>query len=235
MSNMKSFLRSRSSSASSPDLASRRSAGPSLASHPLLRQLRSRLEATTPRERALLLVLAAGGAGLALVSAIDAADSARTRYAEAVLAERTARARSAEASRAEDPEVVADRLASLERWRFDAVNLDSVAVELEQRLGAMAADAGLPDARVRVEPPAEPSEGAVTWVPASVEGPLVWGPTFDFLDLVASWAEAHQVAGLNLEVRQLGSGARPQPGRPIGQFRVDFLFPVQLRTPEAET
>ncbi len=200
-----------------------------------MRKLGARFQATTPRERMLLAGLAAGGCLWALTASMDAAEGARQRYAEALLVVSALDARVAQAQRAQAADVVEARLSRYERWRFEGPNVETIAVQLEQRLATVAADAGLPAARIRVETPDPPLPGETFWLRASVESGLLWTPAFDFLDLVSSWPQAHEVVGVHMEVSQVGRGASPRPGRPIGQFRIDLRFPARISGGENAT
>lgn len=176
----------------------------------------------------MLTALGAGALVFTTLSAADRAAEARLAYAEAVTAHARARAGTGPADAARD-QLEAQRN-QIARWSFSAPNVDVAAAEIEERLLRAAADAGLQDARFRLQTTgleAEQGEDLV-WVPVEIDAALRWEPTFAFLELVSSWSEAHDLTVFSAELAALPAGRTRDPAAPFGRVRLEMAFPVQI-------
>lgn len=158
----------------------------------------ARLIRTTPRERVLLGALVAGAVLYAPMAALDARDRAEVAYADALSARDTARRARVQAINANDRAARELAIKDMQDWGFAGANLDIVRVRIEQALTTAATDAGLPRAAVETSQTAT-TTGPVVWVPAQVQGDLLWTPTFVLLDEIASWPEGFRLTRFAFE------------------------------------
>jgi hypothetical protein len=160
--------------------------------------IRIRLARTTPRERLLLVGLAAGALIYAPVAAAGWRAEQEDLYIDALSERGSARIAAAAARRVAGAPIDDAALQDMRAWGFEGTNLDVVKVRIEQRLTQAAAAAGIVNPQIAFGEEAE-VEGPTSWLRADIEADLVWSPAFVFLDAIAAWPEGFRVLGFEYD------------------------------------
>ncbi len=149
----------------------------------LFRNLGARIAQLAPRERALVVCMAAIGSIYLLLGALDwsaaSEEAANTARIEQISAERRAFAAS-DTSRQDN---LASQAGQLREWAFSAQTQAIARVEAQTALRDMAATAGVPDARVTLDPAGV--QGDVTAQTMVLEGKFSWRSVIALSNLLA--------------------------------------------------
>lgn len=160
--------------------------------------VQARLARTTPRERILLIGLAAGALIYAPIAAMSWRAEQQDLYIEALSERSSARIAAAAARRLANAPMDDAALADMDDWGFDGSNLDVIKVRIEQRLTQAAVAAELDNPQIAFDEEAV-VEGPTSWLRADVEADLLWAPAFNFIDAIAAWPEGFRVLGFEYD------------------------------------
>lgn len=192
------------------------------------RDLRARVERTTPRERLLLVGLGIGALLYGLVSASEFRNRQEDMLAEA-LADR-AEAQLARSSATRTAASAPDQMAleDMQSWSVTAANISIAQVRIEGRLLAAATAAELANARITTDDDLV-EVGPTQWLHAEVETDLNWTSTFEFLEEVGRLPSGFRVVEFGFDVEPQRGVANPDEFRPPrGRIRMTLGFPVQI-------
>lgn len=198
--------------------------------------IQRRLARTTPRERLLLIGLAAGALIYAPIAAAGWRSEQEDLYIEALAERSSARIAAAAARRVASAPIDDAALEDMRGWGFEGTNLDVIKVRIEQRLTQAAATAGIVNPQIAFNEEVE-VEGPTSWLRADIEADLVWSPTFAFLDAIAGWPEGFRVLGFEYDGYEqpadpasasgdedAPAARRPRSGPP--KLRLALAFPL---------
>lgn len=194
----------------------------------LFRDLKLRLQSTTPRERLLLAGLAIGGLLYGLVSAFEFRGQQETFLADA-LAERAeaqlARVR-ASGTAANAPDQMA--LEDMRSWGVAGANVAIAQVRIEERLLDASTSAQLANARITTDDNLV-EVGPTQWLHAEVETDLNWTSAFAFLEEVGRLPSGFRVVEFGFTVEPQTGFTNPDEFRPPrGRIRMTLGFPVKI-------
>lgn len=195
-----------------------------------VRALTARFQQTTPRERALIGVLALGFLTILPVAAADWRTGQEDLYIEAM--EDRAQARREADAAARIRTALDDKVAlkDMETWGFKASNVDVARVMIEDALSRAAREAELTSVSITTDEEVE-AIGPTEWLGAEVQADLRWTTLFGFLDKIAAMPEGFRVAAFSYELtpQRISVQQSPEPFNPItGKVRVRLAFPLVL-------
>lgn len=192
------------------------------------RDLRARVERTTPRERLLLVGLGIGALLYGLVSASEFRNRQEDMLAEA-LADR-AEAQLARSSATRTAASAPDQMAleDMQSWGVTAANISIAQVRIEGRLLAAATAAELANARITTDDDLV-EVGPTQWLHAEVETDLNWTSTFAFLEEVGRLPSGFRIVEFGFDVEPQRGIVNPDEFRPPrGRIRMTLGFPVRI-------
>lgn len=194
---------------------------------------KSRLAATTPRERLLLGAMATAALLYAPLAAFEWRNMQEDKHLEAVASLTNAQmlARSLNKANASSLETAAFK--DMRGWGFSADNTAIARVRIEQRLIEAATNSGLTNVEIAVGDKVDMT-GPVQWLDAEVQSDLLWKGAFDFLDDLSSWPEGFRITAFRYEQPPQQEFDLVNNIVRAGKLRMTVSFPVKIAHLEVE-
>lgn len=193
-----------------------------------VRDLRARVERTTPRERVLLAGLGVGAILYGLVSATEYRNRQEHMLAEALADRAEAQLARSNAARTEAGAPDQMALQDMQSWGVTAANISIAQVRIEGRLLAAATAAELANARITTSDELV-EVGPTQWLHVEVETDLNWTSAFAFIEEVGRMPSGFRIVEFGFDVEpQRGTPDAEEFRAPQGRIRMTLGFPVEI-------